>query len=91
MSSRIFFNVPCSTVTMTHCHSQLQKMPAAYRHAMSVNARSSGIQSGSEAPTMGRMYVSINDCRNSDDPACAAAPTRMHTTTSATRHLYWKM
>ena len=29
--------------------------------------------------------------RNSDDPAWAAAPTRMHTTTSATRHLYWKM
>jgi len=29
MSSRIFFRVPCSTVTMSHCHSQLQKVPAA--------------------------------------------------------------
>ena len=44
-------------------------------------------QSGLVAPTIGRMYVSTSDCRNSDDPAWAAAPTRMHTPTSATRHL----
>lgn len=54
-------------------------------------ARSNGAQSGFDSPTIGRMYVSISDWRNSADPACAAAPIRMHTTMATTRHLYWKM
>ena len=91
MSSRIFLSVPCSTVTISHCHSQDATMPATYRPAIRLMDRSSGAQSEFDSPTIGRMYVSMSDWRNSAEPACAAAPTKMHTTMAMTRHLYWKM
>ena len=55
MSSRIFFSVPCSTVTISHCQAQDATMPATYRQPMNVIARSSGAQSGFDSPTIGRM------------------------------------
>ena len=91
MSSRIFLSVPCSTVTISHCQAQDATIPARYRQPISEMARSSGAQSGFVAPTIGRMYVSMRDWRNSADPACAAAPIRMQITMATTRHLYWKM